>query len=74
MEETLKQIAIQVPSIVVLSYVFLQVLKEVLNDQGRKIERLVDAVEKLAIKEASKHIEENIQSTQRRTRSRVSKH
>lgn len=46
MEEALIQAAIQVPSVVVLGYIFLRVLQMVLDVQGRKLDRLADAWER----------------------------
>lgn len=50
MEETLKQIAIQVPSTALVVYFSLQVVKIVLDKQGQKLEKLTDAIERLTDK------------------------
>jgi len=46
MENAIVQIAVQVPAMAIMAYVCLKVLTMVMDVQGRKIERLVDAVEK----------------------------
>lgn len=48
MEEAIVQVAIQVPAIALVVFFSLRVLGMVLDIHGRKIDRLVDAVEKLA--------------------------
>ena len=47
METALTQVAIQVPAVLVLGYVFIRVLTMVMDVQGRKIDRLADAVDTL---------------------------
>jgi len=41
------QVAIQVPALALVSFVFLRVLQLVLDIQGKKIDRLSDAVDEL---------------------------
>ena len=50
MEDAVIQVAIQVPAILVLGYVFSSVLKTILNEQARRIDRMADTLEKLAEK------------------------
>lgn len=46
--DTLGQIAIQVPALVLLSWVFSMVLKEVLNERGARMDKMADAQLKTA--------------------------
>jgi len=45
METALLQVAIQVPAIIVLGYVFLQVLRMVMDVQGQKLDRMTVILE-----------------------------
>ena len=45
MESALLQVAIQVPAIIVLGYVFLQVLRMVMDVQGQKLDRMTVILE-----------------------------
>ena len=46
--EAITQIAIQVPALAILGLVFYKVLGKILDEQGKKLERLADAVAELA--------------------------
>lgn len=46
--DTIAQIAVQVPALALLSFVFLSVLKLILNEQGRRIDKVAEALDKLA--------------------------
>lgn len=47
MDETLKQIAIQVPSTALVVFFALQVVKMIMDQRGRQMERMIDAFEGL---------------------------
>lgn len=49
MEQVTIQVAVQVPALFLVSFVFLQVLKLVLNQQGAKIDKLADGVSDLTV-------------------------
>jgi len=46
--EAILQVAIQVPALALVSFVFLRAFQMVLDTLGRKIDRLADAIEQLA--------------------------
>jgi hypothetical protein len=46
MEQTILQIAVQVPALFIMGAVFLKVLGMVLDVQGKKLDRLADAIER----------------------------
>lgn len=46
MEQVVIQIAVQVPALFLLSFVFLRVFTLVLDTQGKKLDRLADAWER----------------------------
>jgi len=45
LDDAIIQVAIQVPALFIVGYVFLRVLSLVLDVQGKKLERLADAWE-----------------------------
>ena len=47
MEQVIVQVAIQVPALALVSFVFLRVLQLVLDIQGKKLDRLSDAIDEL---------------------------
>ena len=47
MEQVILQIAVQVPALALVSFVFLRVLQLVLDIQGKKLDRLSDAIDEL---------------------------
>lgn len=47
MEQLLPQIAVQGFGMVIMGYVFLQIMKMVLDAQGKRTDRVVDALERL---------------------------
>jgi len=48
--EAIIQVAIQVPALFIMGFVFLRILDKVLDVQGKKIDRLADAIEALQAK------------------------
>ena len=50
MDESIKQVAIQVPAIALVVYFSLSVLKMVLDQQSRRIDKMADALQNLADK------------------------
>ena len=49
-DESIKQVAIQVPAIALVVYFSLSVLKMVLDQQSRRIDKMADALQNLADK------------------------
>ena len=47
MEQVILQIAVQVPALALVAFVFLRVLQLVLDVQGRKLERLADSIDRI---------------------------
>jgi len=47
LEQVIVQVAIQVPALTLVSFVFLRVLQLVLDIQGKKLDRLSDAIDEL---------------------------
>jgi len=47
LEQVIVQVAIQVPALALVSFVFLRVLQLVLDIQGKKLDRLSDAIDEL---------------------------
>lgn len=46
--DTLGQIVVQVPALALISFVFLRVLTIILNEQGRRIDKMADSLSKLS--------------------------
>jgi hypothetical protein len=47
LEQWLPQVAVQIPGMLILAWVFLKVIDVLMDVYGKKIDRLADAVEKL---------------------------
>lgn len=47
MEEIVVQVAIQVPALALVSFVFLRLFERILDVQGKKLDRLTDALDEL---------------------------
>lgn len=47
MEQVIVQIAIQVPALALVSFVFLRLFERILDMQGKKLDRLAEALDEL---------------------------